>query len=200
VHRTREAGKPILISVSNAAASGGYLIACPADTIVANPSAIVGSIGVFAGKLSIAGLYEKLGIRTEVVQRGESAGLFSTAEGFNPRQRELIRRSVHQIYRDFVSKVADARDMSYVIVDSLGEGRIYTATQGAENGLVDEIGDLHRTIHIAKAMTGIRGDAQRIFLPRRRSLWWPSRSDLVPYALQNLISERMWMMMDPWIE
>jgi len=199
-HKTREAGKPLLVSVGNAAASGGYLIACPADTIVANPSAIVGSIGVFAGKLNIAGLYKKVGIKTEVVQRGESAGLFSTAEGFNARQRELVRKSVHRIYKDFVSKVAEARHMSYAVVDSLGKGRIYTAAQGVENGLIDEIGDLHYTVKIAKTMAGIEGDVQLVFLPRERPFWWPSRADFVPYALRRLSSERMWMMMELWIE
>ena len=201
VEQMREAGKPMIVSVGNMAASGGYHIACHADTIVSNPDAIVGSIGVLAGKIALTGLYEKLGIRTEAVERGQSSGLFSLSESLTERQRTLIRESVERTYRDFVQQVAQGRSMSYEAVDSLGQGRIYTGVQGKANGLVDEIGGLRRAVEIAKEKAGISGEAVLVRLPRPRPFWKVLLfEDASPLSsIRGLLSVRTWMLMWPWI-
>jgi len=202
VQKIRQDGKPMIVSVGNMAASGGYSIACHADAIVSNPDAIVGSIGVLAGKLSVAGLYEKLGIRTEAVERGQSAGLFSPSEGLTERQRILIRESVKRTYRDFVQQVAEGRGMSYEAVDRLGQGRIYTGAQGKANGLVDEIGGLERAVEIAKEKAGIIGEAVLVRLPKPRPFWqtliFEGGSPLP--GIRDLLSVRTWMLMWPWTQ
>ena len=202
VEEIRRTGKPMIVSVGNMAASGGYNIACHADTIVSNPDAIVGSIGVLAGKLSVAGLYEKLGIRTEAVERGQSASLFSLSEGFTERQRILVRESVERTYRDFLQQVAEGRGMSYEEVDHLGQGRIYTGAQGKANGLVDEIGGLTRAVEIAKERAGITGEVALVRLPRSRPFWKALLfEDEFPLpSVRDLLSVRTWMLMWPWIQ
>jgi len=168
VKATRESGKPVIASVADMAASGGYYVICGADSIVSNPSATVGSIGVFAIKPNLKGLYDKLGIRKEIFKRGENADILSFYGGFTESQRELVRRSIGRSYENFILRVAKGRGIDRTLADRLGEGRVYTGRQGYESGLVDVLGGLPEALEIAKKKAGIESPVDLIELPPRR--------------------------------
>jgi protease-4 len=142
--------KPLIVSMSDVAGSGGYWISCAADTIVSMPGTYTGSIGVISGKFSFQGLYEKIGLNIETVKRGKHADLYSTTHSFNSEEREIVQRQIKEFYSDFVHKVAEGRKMSEAKVDSLGRGRVWTGRQAQENGLVDLLGGLDLAISIAR--------------------------------------------------
>lgn len=147
--------RPIVASLSSTAASGGYYIASAAQQIVAQPTTVTGSIGVFGGKLVTGGLYEKLGVGTVVLSRGKNAGLFSAHARFSDSEREVIRHTMHATYDTFVNRVAKGRHMSYDAVDRIAQGRIWSGRDAQANGLVDELGGLEvavaRAAHLAGA-------------------------------------------------
>jgi protease-4 len=167
-----KAKKPVVVSMSDVAASGGYYIATGANKIVAQPSTITGSIGVFAGKPVVKGLYDWLGITNEYILRGKQAGMFRETEKFTPEERtkfeELIKRTY---YDDFVPKVAKGRNKTPEYIDSVAQGRVWTGSQGRERGLVDEFGGLDRAVEIAKEMAKIPKDkgVHRVILPYPRT-------------------------------
>jgi len=164
--------KPVVVSVSDMAASGGYYISVPADSIVCEPSSIMGSIGVFAGKFSLKDLYKKLGINKVEIPRGENADIFSEYNKFNDKQRKLIRQGIDEFYQIFINKVAEGRKMSAEKVDAIGQGRVWTGDQALKNGLVDKIGGIKTAINMVKKMIGIP-EEQAVYvrrLPRQRSL------------------------------
>ncbi len=143
--------KPLVVSMGNVAASGGYYIAAPADVIVAEPGTITGSIGVISGKYSLKGLYEKLGVQKEILKRGKHADFYTDYGDYPASEQEIIQKQVKEIYDDFVTKVARGRSkLSTTDVDNLGRGRIWSGKQGKENGLVDELGGLNLALVIAQ--------------------------------------------------
>jgi protease IV len=157
-HQTQEIEKPIVASMGDVAASGGYYIAMGADKILATPATVTGSIGVVGGKLAIRGLYEKIGITTETIERGKNSGLFSSSGKWTDSQRKVIRAMMEDIYGQFTSKAADGRDMPVEELRKLAGGRIYTGRQAKENGLVDQLGTLDDAIEEAKKLAGIEDD------------------------------------------
>ncbi|GAB4368979.1 MAG: signal peptide peptidase SppA [Calditrichia bacterium] len=164
--------KPFIVSMSDVAASGGYYISMSADSIVGQPSSIVGSIGVFSGKFSFRGLYEKLGISKEEIPRGKNADLFSEIKTFNTEQRGLIGKIGDDFYQRFVSKVAESRNMTYEEVDKIAQGRVWTGEQALEVGLIDKLGGLKEAFEIGKKMCGIPLDEHvrvKIY-PEKRSI------------------------------
>lgn len=166
--------KPVIVSMGGAAASGGYYIAAPADVIVADPATVTGSIGVIAGKFNLRGIYDKLGIKKEIFKRGDNADFYTTYSGFSDEQREILTRQIQEMYDDFVSKVANGRGMKEEAVEEIAQGRVWTGRQAKENGLVDELGDLHLAISIAKEKAGLEPDegVDIISLPKRFPLWY----------------------------
>lgn len=169
-----KAKKPVVISMSDVAASGGYYIACNANKIVAEPSTYTGSIGIFAGKPVMKEFYNWLGISNEYVLRGKNAGLFRETEKFTPEEREKFFGLIKSTYYDeFVPKVAKGRGRDPEYIDSIGQGRVWTGAQAKENGLVDEIGGLDKAIEIAKQLAGIPADkgVKRVILPYPRSFF-----------------------------
>jgi protease-4 len=144
------AEKPLIVSMSDVAASGGYYISMAADSIVAHPSSIVGSIGIFFIKGIVSKLYDKIGMNVEEIIRGKNADMFSEMHRLTPDQRELISRFLFDFYKDFVNKAADGRNMSYDEVDNIAQGRVWTGRQALENGLVDKLGDYYTAIDMAK--------------------------------------------------
>src|ERR1700751_1259719 len=132
--------KPVVVSMSDVAASGGYWIAAPARKIVADPDTIAGSIGVLIGKLNISGLYNLLGISTDYVATSDNATLFSDQQNFSPAQQAYIEKSLHETYGNFIKGVAEGRKMNVADVDTIGKGRVWSGAQGKEIGLVDELG------------------------------------------------------------
>ncbi|MCW5948251.1 MAG: signal peptide peptidase SppA [Pyrinomonadaceae bacterium] len=163
-----KAKKPIVVSMSDVAASGGYYIACNANKIVAEPATITGSIGVFLGKPVVKGMYDWLGVTNEYVMRGKNAGIFRETEKWTPDERAKMTELANKIYfEDFVPKVAKGRNMSPEQVNTLGQGRVWTGTQAKANGLVDEFGGLERAIDMAKELAGLAADkdVKRIVFP-----------------------------------
>ncbi len=164
--------KPVVVSVGGLAASGGYYISMAADSIVAHPSSLVGSIGVFAGKFSLKGLYQKLGINKEEFYRGRNASFFSEYRPFSPEQRRRLRSYIMDVYRDFVRKAAEGRHKSIEELDRVAQGRVWTGHQALEIGLVDKLGDFATAVSVAKRMAGIPPEegVKLIFYPKIKSL------------------------------
>jgi protease-4 len=156
---TRQAGKPVVVSMSNVAGSGGYYIACPADVIVAQPATITGSIGVLGGKAVVTGLLERLGLNTGAVERGEHARMFSPRRRFTDGEHERLDAMLDRVYADFVAKVSDGRRMSAEAVEGVARGRIWTGADAAGNGLVDVLGGLRDAADLARERGGLRSDA-----------------------------------------
>ncbi|MGH9883436.1 MAG: signal peptide peptidase SppA, partial [Pyrinomonadaceae bacterium] len=160
--------KPVVISMSDVAASGGYYISASANKIVAEPSTITGSIGVVAGKPVVKGLYDWLGITNEYVMRGKHAGMFRETEKFTPEERTKFEEWIKTTYYDdFVPKVAKGRNKPVEFVDSVGQGRVWTGAQAKEHGLVDEFGGLDKAVEIAKQLANIPADkgVRRVIFP-----------------------------------
>ena len=154
VERAR-ARKPVVVSMSDVAASGGYWIATPATKIVADANTITGSIGVLVGKLNLAGLYRLLGVSTDYVATSDNATLFSDQQNFTPDQRAYIEKSLRDTYSQFTRGVAQGRGMKVEAVDKIGKGREWTGAQARQSGLVDELGGLDRALAIAKELAHI---------------------------------------------
>jgi len=150
--------KPVIASVSDVAASGGYYISMAADTIVAHPGSIVGSIGVFAGKFAWNKLYDKIGLNKEKIMRGRNADLFSETQKFTPEQREILNKFIMDFYDEFITKAAEGRKTTPEEIHKIGQGRVWTGEQGLEIGLVDVLGDFHTAVRIAKEKSGIPVD------------------------------------------
>lgn len=146
--------KPVVVSMGDVAASGGYYIAMAAGTIVAHPSTLTGSIGVFGGKLNMKGLYNKLGLTKEIITHGQNATLYSDYGGFTPTERERVEKMMKTIYGDFVRKAAAGRGKSFDEIDEIAQGRVWTGKQAKALGLVDALGGLETALSIAKAQAG----------------------------------------------
>ncbi|WP_019633123.1 signal peptide peptidase SppA [Actinomadura atramentaria] len=155
----REAGKPVVVSMGNVAASGGYYVAMAADTIVAQPGTITGSIGVVVGKAVVTGLLERVGVGLGHVASGEHARMFSATKDFSESEWERVNASLDAIYRDFTAKAAEGRGLSRERVHELARGRVWTGADAVENGLVDELGGLERALVLAREKAGLRADA-----------------------------------------
>jgi protease IV len=155
----RKAGKPVVVSMGNVAASGGYYVAMAADTIVAQPGTLTGSIGVVVGKPIVSELLDRLGIGMGTVENGAHARMFSTTRDFTETEWERVNASLDQIYDDFTAKVAEGRGMTRERVDALARGRVWTGADAHANGLVDELGGLDRALRIARKKAGIAADA-----------------------------------------
>jgi protease-4 len=160
---TQAIEKPVVVSMSDVAASGGYYIAMGCDKIYAEPSTITGSIGVVGGKMALRGLYKKLGVSTSVITRGKNAALFSATDKWNPSERAAIERLMEDVYKQFTTKVAKGRHMPLERVLELAGGRVYTGRDAKQIGLVDELGTLHDAIAGAKSLAGI-GKGQKVEL------------------------------------
>jgi protease-4 len=161
--------KPVVVSMGDVAASGGYYIACNASRIVAEPSTITGSIGVVGGKPVIKGFYDWIGVSNEYVLRGNNAGMFRETEKFSDTERKKFEELIKTTYYDqFLPKVAKGRGKNAEYIDSIGQGRVWTGRQGKENGLVDEFGGLDKAIEIAKQLANIPAgkSVQRVIRPQ----------------------------------
>jgi protease IV len=159
VWRLREAGKPVVASMGDVAASGGYYIACPADVIVALPATLTGSIGVSGGKLVVDGLLERVGVTTGSVQRGARALMYSFRRGFSEDERARFAVTIDAIYNDFVGKVAAGRNRPVAEIEAVARGRVWTGRDALEAGLVDELGALRDAVRIARERADLPQDA-----------------------------------------
>ena len=164
--------KPVVVSMSDVAASGGYWIAAPANKIIADPNTETGSIGVLTGKLNLSGLYSLLGVSTDYVATSDNATMFSDQQNFTPEQEANIKKSLDDTYAQFTRGVAQSRGMTVEAVDKIGKGRVWTGAQAKDLGLVDELGGFDRAIEMAKELAHIPArDTVRIErFPREKPL------------------------------
>jgi protease-4 len=147
--------KPVVVYMSNSAASGGYYVSAPAKAIFAQPNTITGSIGIWGGKIVTQGLYEKIDAHREVVSRGKAAGLYADAAPFSDAQRARIRADIGAGYARFKARVAEGRGMTEEEVEAVARGRVWTGEQALKRGLVDELGDLQATADRARELAGL---------------------------------------------
>jgi protease IV len=165
--------RPLVASMSDLAASGGYYLAMAAPTIVAEPGTLTGSIGIFGGKVAIGGTYEKLGATIEAVSKGKNAEINSPIRPYNKDERAKVEEQLGKFYDQFVEKVAASRRLTPDRVDQIAQGRVWTGRQAREIGLVDELGGLERAIAIAKQQAKIPAatEVEIVTYPPRRSLY-----------------------------
>ncbi|MDR2554890.1 MAG: signal peptide peptidase SppA [Fibromonadaceae bacterium] len=156
----RENGMPIIASVGDMAASGAYYTACAADKIVAEAGSVVGSIGIYGGKLNMSGLLAKFRMKNEVVKTHESANAQSVFSGLSKNDSIALQEYMDEFYSRFVSVVSEGRNMSEERVDSLGNGKVYVGIDAVKNGLIDEIGGFEYAVELAKKDAGLRKSAK----------------------------------------
>ena len=150
--------KPIVVSMGNVAASGGYYISMAADKIFAEPGTLTGSIGVVGGKMALRGLLDKVGINVQTISRGKNASSFSAIDPFSASEREAWHRMMKDTYHQFTAKAAEGRKMDADKLEKLAQGRIFTGRMAVENGLVDKLGTLTDAVAEAKTMAGLKAD------------------------------------------
>ena len=170
VVRARAGGKPVVVSMGDVAASGGYFIAMAADEIVAQPGTITGSIGVLTGKPVVGGALGRAGATSDLVSQGAHAAMFSQLHPFSPDEWALINEWLDHIYADFTSKVATGRGMTQEQVHQVAKGRVWTGADAVANGLIDELGGVDRATASARRRAGLPASAPVRVFPRVRPI------------------------------
>jgi protease-4 len=186
IAEVRDGGTPIIVSMGTVAASGGYYIACPADTIFANAGTLTGSIGVVLSFLNFEDLFGKIGVDLEVVKSGRYKDTGSWARSMTDDERALLQETIDDIHTQFVEVVTSERGLARADVEQLADGRILSGRQALEAGLVDTIGTLDDAIALAGRRAGIDGEpgVRTPVRPRRFTLF-----DLVGGGLASLVDE-----------
>lgn len=157
--RAREAGKPVIVSMADTAASGGYWIAMDADRIIAQSGTLTGSIGVIAGKVVARDLFAQLGINWGSIQTADNAGMWSAFAPYSDRGQERLNAMLDTIYGGFTTRVSEARELSVEHVEEIAQGRVWTGRQAEAIGLVDELGDFDLALVRARELAGLAPDA-----------------------------------------
>ena len=210
VRRLRER-KPVVVLMGGQATSGGYYVSALANWIVARPTTLTGSIGIWGGKFILAGLYGKLGIGHELMQRGAMASLYSDMTPFNEDERRRVRHDLGENYARFKARVAEGRGMTEDQVEEIARGRVWTGAQALGIGLVDELGDFETALATAKELANLRPEREYTVVqvrPPRHALTPPpfplpgGKSGTVGLeplldALRDLARERVWALA-PW--
>jgi protease IV len=173
ITRDQKPSRPLIASMSDLAASGGYYISMPAQAIVAQPGTLTGSIGVYVGKIALGGTLGKVGVNTETVISGANADLYSPFTPFSAAQRAQLQDQIQGFYENFVEKAAESRKMTPERIDAVAQGRVWTGRQAREHGLVDALGGLDVAVKIAKERARIPAneDVELVAYPARRSLY-----------------------------
>jgi protease-4 len=173
IREVQDAGMPLVVSMGSIAASGGYYIGCSADTIVANPGTLTGSIGVIMSFTNLEELFGKIGMDFEVIKSGAYKDVGSWSRQMTDEERALLQETIDDIHEQFVEAVAEGRGMELDEVRALADGRVFSGRQALEAGLVDRLGTLDDAVAVAARMGGIEGEP-RIQEPVRRqplTLW-----------------------------
>jgi len=157
VAKLREDGKKVVVSMGDVAASGAYWVASGADLIIADPATMTGSIGVIMEIQNLQALYEKLGIKVDVIKSAPMKDIGSSTRPMTPEERNLLQGMINDIFDQFVTQVANGRKMSRETVLSLADGRVFTGRQAKSLGLIDEFGNFHDAIDQAVKLAGITG-------------------------------------------
>ncbi|HPD86987.1 MAG TPA: signal peptide peptidase SppA, partial [Proteiniphilum sp.] len=185
--------KPVVVSMGDVAASGGYYIACNADRIVAQPTTLTGSIGIFGMIPNMEGTAEKVGISTDVVKTNEFGDFGNITRPFNDQEKQLMQNMIERGYDLFLTRCAEGRNMPKDSLALYAEGRVWTGNQAKEIGLVDELGGIERAIEIAAEMANL-GKSYVIFeYPKLQSrieaLLDRSRKDLAAHTMKEYLGE-----------
>ena len=199
---------PVVAVMGNVAASGGYYVLTHASKVIAAPSTITGSIGVLTGKLVVEGLFEKLGVKTERIEKGRHALLFDTARGLSDEDKALLAKQNQEIYGRFVARVSEGRGLPLERVHEIAKGRVWSGAAAVEIGLVDELGDLDLGIMRARELAGLAPDAPVVYVDGPDDYVLPAAPDAAVRltglrelgdttalfeALRPLLSERSWL-------
>lgn len=166
VARAREAGKPIVVSMGDYAASGGYFVALAADHILAQPATLTGSIGVYGGKMVMAEVMDKVGVTFDHVSTGANASIWSPNVPYTEAGWKSIDAFLDHVYDDFTGKVAEYRGLDRERVHEIARGRVWTGEDALKIGLVDELGGLDRAFEVAMELAGLdasEGYRRRVF-------------------------------------
>jgi protease-4 len=165
------AKKPVIISMSDAAASGGYWIAVAGSEIIAQPATLTGSIGVFGGKFVLSGFFDQLGIKFNHVSTSENANMWSMVQSYTPLQWNKLNALMDEIYNGFTLRVAKGRKMTSEQVEKVARGRVWTGEQALALGLVDQLGGLHMALELAKKGVGLPSDAGVKIFPEPQTVF-----------------------------
>lgn len=173
VKRARAAGKPVVVSMGNVAASGGYFVAMAADRIVAQPATVTGSIGVFTGKMVLEEFWKKLGISWDELHRGDNAAIWSANHPFSPQAQERVNALLDHIYADFTGKAAEGRKLSAEQINQAARGRVWTGADAKALGLVDQLGGWVEARQAVREVAGLKPDEAIALVdyPRPRKIW-----------------------------
>jgi protease-4 len=194
--------KPLVISMSDAAASGGYYMAMTGDPIVAYPGTLTGSIGVVFGKPDLHGLYDKIGVTKDAIERGKHAGIDSDYTPLTPDELELLRKGIDESYHDFVEKVAESRHRSYDQIESVAQGRVWLGSQAKGHNLVDAIGGFDTALELLKQKAKLPADERpsiQLYPPKRSVLdllMKRSQEDFVEIKMREVLGKipfRAWL-------
>lgn len=165
--------KPLIASLGEVAASGGYYVASACNMIVANPGTITGSIGVIMGTMyNMQGLLEKLGIKGTVVKAGTYKDIGSSLREMSPEERQILKAMLDDVHRQFIMAVAAGRKMDEAAVRNLADGRVYSGEQAQRLGLVDQLGNFQDAVTLAAEKAGIVGEPRLIHARMNKKAWW----------------------------
>lgn len=192
----RDSGKFIVVSMGSVAASGGYYIACAADSIVANPGTVIGSIGVILSFPVFEKLMDKVGINIEVIKSGDLKDVGNYARQITPADREMLQALIDDTHDQFVNVIAESRNLELESVREFSDGSVFTGRQAIELALIDRLGTLQDAIAVAGEMADL-GDDPRIVKERPfRRPWWDTLMKLTGLAPEFLNAQRSW----PYLE
>lgn len=191
VKKTRSAGKKIVASMGSVGASGGYYVACAADTIVANPGTLTGSLGVIFEFPVAEELFKKIGLRFEVVKSGEFKDVGSYSRRMTEGERKLLQFVIDDTYDQFVEVLVENRNLSKEEVFKIADGSIFTGRQAQKLGLVDELGNLEDAIKIAGEMSGIKGPPKTIKESKRKITFFDLLTQKIDELFKLNESERL---------
>ena len=191
-----KAEKPVVVSMGNVAASGGYYISCAANQIVAEPNTLTGSIGVFGMFPNMTGLFEKLDITSDVVKTHTFSDMGNTARPMTEAEKALVQGTIERNYRTFLSRCADGRNMSVEAIDAIGQGRVWTGEQALANGLVDRLGDLDTAIQVAADLADLSEYSVQTVSSSKN--WWDKLLDDQLGGMR--ISLRQWLLGDDYAQ
>ena len=185
IEKIKEKGIPVVVSMGNYAASGGYYISMNSDYIFAEAGTLTGSIGVFGGKMNIRGLYEKIGISMHTYKRGAYSTLFSSTDNFTIEERSKYQEFLESFYTTFVTKASEGRSMEYEALHAVAQGRVWTGSQALERKLIDEIGGLEEAIRKAAELADLNEYGLSLY-PKRKSFLERLLDETDPEAIVSL--------------
>lgn len=159
------AEKPVVVSMGSVATSGGYYVALPAQKIVANPGTLTGSIGVIMGFTNYQDLFEKIGLKSDVIKSGKHKDIGSPTRPMTDGDRAILQSLIDDVHQQFVEHVAEGRDLEFATAAKLADGRIYTGRQAKESGLIDELGNFRDAVTLIAEMASIDGEPTLVYPP-----------------------------------